>query len=89
MPGGSGAVGMRHLAEWDSTIFQTSTTGYHDLVIAFSAAGLLSFSVDGAPLVSSYNAAAWLPQTVTLVMGGSAAITNVVMTVGGAVDKPQ
>jgi hypothetical protein len=79
---------MRHLAEWDSTIFQTSTTGYHDIVIVFSAAGLLSFSVDGALLVSSYNAAAWLPQTVTLVMGGSTAITNVAMSVEGTVDKP-
>ena len=78
MPGGPGAAGLRHLAEWDSTIFQYSASGYHDVVLNFTSSGLLTVLVDGSALVTSYETSPWLPDNVTLTIGGSATVSNVV-----------
>lgn len=82
MPGGPGAVGLRHLAEWDTTVFQTSSNGYHDYTITVTAGGLFSFSVDGGSplLVHSYGVGAYLPSNVYLTLGGSQVVSNVVLS---------
>ena len=82
MPGGPGAVGMRHLSAWDTTTFQTSATGYHDIVVTISASKSLTFTIDGGtPLVSNYDASGYyLDGNVNLVIGGSAAVSNVDLT---------
>ena len=80
MPGGPGAAGLRHLAEWDSTVFQYSDTGYHDILLNFIATGSLTFWVDGAAMVTEYVTSPWLPASVTLTIGGSQSVTNVQFT---------
>ena len=77
--GGPGAVGLRLLQEWDTSIFQTSSSGYHDITVSFDATGNMTFAVDGAAL-AQFNAASWLPANATLLIGGSQAIQNVQLT---------
>ena len=77
--GGPGAVGLRHLQEWDTSIFQSSANGYHIITVAFDAYGTMNFAVDGTSL-AQLNASIWLPANATLVIGGSQPVQGVQLT---------
>lgn len=80
MPGGPGAVGLRHLQAWNTGIFQTSATGYHDIALTITGGRSMELSVDGATLVSGCDLGTYLPATVYLTLGGSQPISNVVLS---------
>jgi hypothetical protein len=78
MPGGPGNVGLRHLAQWDTTIFQTSSSGYRTVVVSL-ADGKLSVTVDDQVLVSERDVSEYLPHRVKLLIGGSQPFSDVAL----------
>ena len=81
MPGGPGSTALRHLSEWDTTVFQSSATGYHDLTVAFTVDKLMTFTIDGQTvLVSNFNASGYMPASAKLLIGGSTTVSLVNLT---------